>query len=338
MILSWNEQLVNQKRTAFANTYKFLPYNLSIMYDLMNTAEKIRTMEIRGAGRIAVAASAALRDHAQTLSSLSSEEFEKSINEAAKILVETRPTAVSLPNAVALTKKHSSRDVNEAIAEIVANSEKFIKNANEALEKIGTVGARRIRDGDVIMTHCNSHAAIAIIKTAFNQGKKISVIATESRPRRQGFITIRELNDAGIPTTLIVDSAVRLVMKDVDLVVVGADSIAVNGALVNKIGTSQLALAAREARKNVLVAAETYKFSPNTILGQMVEIEDRSSDEVIDPNLLKEMPNVKVRNPAFDITPPEYIDLIITDAGAFPPAMAYMVIKEYLGLDLVDMK
>jgi len=308
------------------------------MYDLMDTAEKIRTMEIRGAGRIAVAASASLRDHARTLSSLSAEEFEKSINEVARILVETRPTAVSLPNAVALTKKHSSRNATEAIAEIVANSERFIKNANEALDKIGRVGARRIRDGDVIMTHCNSHAAIAIIKTAFKQGKKISVIATESRPRRQGFITIRELNDAGIPTTLIVDSAVRLVMKDVDLVIVGADSIAVNGALVNKIGTSQLALAAREARKNVLVAAETYKFSPNTILGQMVEIEDRSSNEVIDPDMLKEMPNVKVRNPAFDITPPEYIDLIITDAGAFPPAMAYMVIKEYLGLDLVDLK
>lgn len=304
------------------------------MDDLNTTAEKIRTMEIRGAGRIAVAASAALRDYAVTLKSLPLNEFSVKIEEAAKKLVDTRPTAVSLPNAVALTKKHSATNVYDAIDEIRRNAEIFIQNADQALGKIGRIGAQRIRDGDVIMTHCNSHAAISIIKTAFDQGKNISVIATESRPRRQGFITIRELNGYGIPTTLIVDSAVRLTMKEVDIVVVGADSISVNGALINKIGTSQLAMAAREARRNVIVAAETYKFSPRTLLGEMVEIEDRSSDEVIDPEILKELPNVKVRNPAFDVTPAEYIDLIITEVGAFPPSMAFTIIKDYLGLEL----
>jgi ribose 1,5-bisphosphate isomerase len=304
------------------------------MDDLDTTAEKIRTMEIRGAGRIAVAASAALRDYAVSLKSLSLNEFNIKIGEAAKTLVDTRPTAVSLPNAVALTRRHSATNTYDAIDQISENAAKFIKNADEALGKIGRIGAQRIHDGDVIMTHCNSHAAISIIKTAFDQGKNISVIATESRPRRQGFITIRELNDYGIPTTLIVDSAVRLTMKEVDLVVVGADSISVNGALINKIGTSQLAMAAQEARRNVIVAAETYKFSPRTLLGEMVEIEDRSSDEVIDSEILRELPNVKVKNPAFDVTPAEYIDLIITEVGAFPPAMAFTVIKDYLGLDL----
>lgn len=305
------------------------------MDDLQIIADKIRTMEIRGAGRIAVAASAALRDYAKTLRSLNIEEFNRNIDEAAKTLVDTRPTAVSLPNAVALTKRHSSTNVYDAIDEIVSNSDEFIKNAEEALGKIGRIGAERIHDGDVIMTHCNSHAAISIIKTAFDQGKNISVIATESRPRRQGFITIRELNDYGIPTTLIVDSAVRLTMKEVDLVVVGADSISVNGALINKIGTSQLAMAAQEARRNLIVAAETYKFSPRTLLGEMVEIEDRASEEVIDPEILNELANVRVKNPAFDVTPAEYIDLIITEAGAFPPAMAYTIIKDYLGLEML---
>ncbi|KXS43393.1 ribose 1,5-bisphosphate isomerase [Methanolobus zinderi] len=305
------------------------------MDDLQIIADKIRTMEIRGAGRIAVAASAALRDYAKTLRSLNIEEFNRNIDEAAKTLVDTRPTAVSLPNAVALTKRHSSTNVYDAIDEIVSNSDEFIKNAEEALGKIGRIGAERIHDGDVIMTHCNSHAAISIIKTAFDQGKNISVIATESRPRRQGFITIRELNDYGIPTTLIVDSAVRLTMKEVDLVVVGADSISVNGALINKIGTSQLAMAAQEARRNLIVAAETYKFSPRTLLGEMVEIEDRGSEEVIDPEILEELPNVKVRNPAFDVTPAEYIDLIITEVGALPPAMAYTIIKDHLGLEML---
>ncbi|NYT19426.1 MAG: ribose 1,5-bisphosphate isomerase [Methanosarcinales archaeon] len=307
------------------------------MQQLLDTAEKIRTMEIRGAGRIAEAASAALRDYVLSLKVTNIKDFNKKVDEAANILIQTRPTAVSLPNAVQITKRHVSDDVAGAREEIARNADIFLKQAGEALEKMGKIGAKRIHDGDVIMTHCNSHAALSVISTAFKQGKDISVIATESRPRRQGLLTIRELNDYGIPTTLIVDSAVRYCMKEVDTVIVGADAITVNGALVNKVGTSQLAHAAHEARKNVLSVAETFKFSPNTILGEMIDIEERSADEVIDPKVLAEMPNVKVKNPAFDITPAEYIDMIITEVGAFPPQMAYTIIKEHLGWELTNM-
>jgi ribose 1,5-bisphosphate isomerase len=307
------------------------------MNHLLETAEKIRTMEIRGAGRIATAAAFALREYAETLEADSMEQFDAMITDAAKILIDTRPTAVSLPNAVRLTTKYTTSTVEDARQEIISNASRFIKQADDALEKIGAIGARRIRDGDVIMTHCNSHAALSVITTAFEQGKDISVIATETRPRKQGLLTIKHLNDFGIPTTLIVDSAVRYCMKDVDTVIVGADAIAVNGALINKIGTSQLALAAHEARINFLAAAETYKFSPNTILGEFIEIEERSTDEVIESQALEGLANVHVKNPAFDITPPEYIDLIITDAGAVPPGMAYTVIKEHLGWELKDL-
>ena len=301
------------------------------MKPLQETAEKISTMEIRGAGRIAKAAAVALRDYAGSLKVDSMDEFTTKIENAAKLLVDTRPTAVSLPNAVRMTSRYTSADVEEAREEIINNAERFIKQADDALRKIGEIGARRIRDGDVIMTHCNSHAALSIITTAFDQGKDISVIATETRPRRQGLLTSKHLLDHGIPTTLIVDSAARYCMKEVDTVIVGADAIAVNGALVNKIGTSQLALAAHESRTNFLTAAETYKFSPNTILGEFIEIEERSIDEVLDKETLAGLPKLNVRNPAFDITPPEYIDLIITDVGAVPPGMAYTIIKEHLG-------
>ncbi len=307
------------------------------MNQLQETAEKINTMEIRGAGRIATAAAVALRDYAENLEAGSIKEFSRLIENAAKLLVDTRPTAVSLPNAVRLTSRYTSADVEEARAEIINNAERFIKQAGDALQKIGEIGARRIRDGDVIMTHCNSNAALSVITTAFDQGKDISVIATETRPRRQGLLTSKHLLDYGIPTTLIVDSAARYCMKEVDTVIVGADAIAVNGALVNKIGTSQLALAAHEARTNFLTAAETYKFSPNTILGEFIEIEERSIDEVIDKETLAGLPKLNVRNPAFDITPPEYIDLIITDVGAVPPGMAYTIIKEHLGWDVGEM-
>ncbi len=133
----------------------------------------------------------------------------------------------------------------------------------------------------------------------------------------------------GIDVTLIVDSAVRYFINDVDCVVVGADTITANGALINKIGTSQIALAAKEARVPFMVAAETYKFSPKTLFGELVVIEERDASEVAPEELLKL--GVKVRNPAFDVTPRDYIDVIITEIGAIPPEMAYIVITERLG-------
>ena len=304
------------------------------MKDVQETAEKIRTMEIRGAGRIAKAAAEAIRDYAANLQVNSMQEFSTRIQEVSDLLISTRPTAVSLPNAVKLSSKYTSENIEDARQEIIKNANLFIERADKALGKIGRIGSRRIGDGDVIMTHCNSHAALSIITTAFQDGKDISVIATESRPRRQGLLTIRHLNEFGIPTTLIVDSAVRYYMKEVDKVVVGADAIAANGALVNKIGTSQLALAAHEARKSFMVAAETFKFSPSTIIGNPIEIEERSPDEIVDPKVISDLSHVQVRNPAFDFTPAEYIDMIVTDIGIIPPAMAYTVIKEHLGWEL----
>lgn len=306
------------------------------MQKLQETAEKIRTMEIRGAGRIAKAAAESIRDYAAGLEVASMEEFNTCIRDASSFLISTRPTAVSLPNAVKLASKYSSGNVEEARKEIIENANLFIERADKALGIIGKIGSRRIQDGDVIMTHCNSHAALSIITTAFVSGKDISVIATESRPRRQGLLTIRHLNNFGIPTTLIVDSAVRYYMKEVDKVIVGADAIAANGALVNKIGTSQLALAAHEARKSFMVAAETFKFSPNTIVGNPIEIEERNTEEVVDPSLLADLSHVQVKNPAFDFTPAKYIDMIVTDIGIISPAMAYTVIKEQLGWELED--
>jgi len=100
---------------------------------------------------------------------------------------------------------------------------------------------------------------------------------------------------------------------------------------VNKIGTSQVAHSAHEARVNVLVAAETYKFAPRTILGELISIEERPGNEVLPDEIAQTLKNVTVRNPAFDITPAEYIDLIVTEEGAIPPQMAYIIIKEYLG-------
>lgn len=307
------------------------------MRQLEGTAGKIKSMEIRGAGRIARAAAAELRDYAKRLAAKDLDEFNEKMKFAAEMLVGTRPTAVSLPNAVRSVMRYKSATLDEARMEIKKLADEFITNSKNAVKKIGEIGAKRVRDGDTIMTHCNSSAAISIMAAAHAQGKHINVIATESRPRMQGLLTIKQLDALGIPTSLIVDSAVRYFMKEADLVVMGADAVTVNGSVINKIGTSQLAMAAHEARKNVIIAAETYKFSPRTLLGELVEIEERDPGEVLSREKLAELPNVSVRNPAFDVTPREYIDLICTEVGAIPPEMAYVIIKEFLGWGIEEM-
>lgn len=303
---------------------------------IKDTARKIASMEIRGAGRIARAAAKALADYAGSLDVASLDEFNREMRRAAETIAFARPTAVSLPNAVRLVMRYDADTLEGAREQVMGNARDFIERSERAVVRIGELGAHRVRSGDTILTHCNSSAALSVITTAHREGKDIRVIATETRPRFQGRLTARHLSDHGIPTELIVDSAVRYFMRDADLAVIGADAVAVNGSLVNKIGTSQIALAAHEARVSVMAAAETYKFHPRTILGEYIEIEERSSDEVLLAELQREMPNVRVRNPAFDITPRDYIDLIVTEVGAIPPEMAYTIIREHLGWEIED--
>jgi ribose 1,5-bisphosphate isomerase len=299
--------------------------------EIRETAKKIASMEVRGAGRIARTAAAALKACAERSKATSAGEFLAELEESGQMLISARPSAVSLPNAVRfiLHRIEASELDLQGLRELaIDTADKFIRDSQEALKRLGEIGARRISDGDTLMTHCHSSAALSVIKAAFNQGRDIKVIATEARPRYQGHITVKELVNAGIPTTLIVDSASRIFMKQVDKVIVGADSIASNGAVVNKIGTSQIALAAHEARVLFFVAAETYKFHPATVLGELVEIEERPAEEVARPEDFK---GVEIRNPAFDITPPEYVDLIITEKGVIPPQAAINIIKEEFG-------
>lgn len=304
-----------------------------------DTAEKIKKMEIRGAGRIARAAVAALKAHSEIAPSRDLSEYRKEMVTAADLLIATRPTAVSLPNAVHLVMSSLTLDtpsVSSAKEEFSRACQDFIRSSENAIQRIGEVGARHIRDGDVILTHCNSEAALECLLTAHRKGVRFSVYATEVRPGNQGLLTIGTLNRAGIPTTYIVDSAVRYFMKEIDRVIVGADAVSVNGAVVNKIGTSQIALAAHEARTSFLVAAETYKFAPRTILGEYIEIEERASSEVLPDPIAKAHPFITVRNPVFDVTPPEYVNLIVTEEGAIPPQMAYIIIRDYLGWEIGD--
>ena len=316
---------------------------MKIPQEVYSIAEDIKTMRIRGASRIARAAANALKIAAQQFKEGNRNDFYKYIIRVSEILRNTRPTAVSLPNAISYVLSRFKReydrgsDLEELKNVIITAADNFIKYSKNATKKIGEIGARRIVNGDTILTHCNSAAALSVIITAFKEGKDIKVFATETRPRYQGYITVRVLSREGIDVTLIPDSAVRFIMKKIDKVIVGADAVAANGAVVNKIGTSLIALAAHEARVNFFVAAETYKFSPMTVIGEVIEIEERSPLEVVSEDFLKSVKHVIIRNPAFDVTPPEYIDAIITEKGLIPPQAAIIVLKEEYGYALEDL-
>jgi len=298
-------------------------------------AERIRSMEIRGAAEIARRAAQALKEEAEAYEGGDLAEMRSRVERGRDALLASRPTAISLWNGVQYVFKDTSlaTTAEEYRERVRENADKFIKRSKNALKTIGRLGANRIRDGDKVLTHCNSKAAIAVMAEAWDQGKRFEAFTTESRPWRQGVLTANDLARLGIPVTMIIDSAVRYVMKDIDLVLVGADTIASNGALINKIGTSQVALAAHEARVPFTVCAETFKFSPRTIYGELVKIEERDATEVVRKGEVP--PQVKVFNPVFDVTPPEYIDSIVTEIGVISPYAAYQVIIKELGQEFI---
>ena len=294
-------------------------------------AADIASMEIRGAAAIADAAASALRTQAEESSTAEPESFEREIRVAARRLLDTRPTAVSLPNSLRYVLERMEGDtVEELRATTVAGAVEFCDRLDTAQDDLGAIGANRLRDGDTVMTHCHSTDALSCIEAACEQGKSISAIVKETRPRKQGHITARDLRALDVPVTLIVDGAAGRYLDEADHVIVGADSIAADGSVINKIGTRSLAVTARERDTPIVVAAGTIKLDPATLSGETVDIEYRDESEVIGEER-DQLDGIEVRNPAFDVTPPRYVDAIVTERGQFPPESIVVLMRELVG-------
>lgn len=294
----------------------------------------LKEMRVHGAGRIARLAAQALRDYAKDAKAATPKEYWHLVLKAGEKLRSARPTAVSLPNGVnyvmyggrtSFESRGSVEDIRNATLN-AAND--FITSSLDAVRLIGEIGARRVKNGDTIITHCNSEAAISVMKKAHDTGKGIKVYCDETRPKFQGHKTAATLAAYGIETTLIVDSACRLFMDKADKVIVGCDAIAVNGALVNKVGTSQVAVLAHEARVNFMVATETYKIDFKTQTGELVDIEERDPTEIAPKEWIAQNSKVNFNNPVFDVTPPEYIDFYVTERGIVPPGGIISLMKD----------
>ncbi len=286
---------------------------------IRNTAEKIKRLEVQGARNVAIAAIEAIETLAKETKAKNKKELLRELFEAKEVLFASRETEPLMRNAVRWMTSQVERSGKEKVKEltkIVASaSQQFLKNLENSKEKIAEIGAKRIKNDSVILTHCHSSSVTYLLKRAKRDGKSFEVICTETRPFFQGRLTAKEMSELGVKTTLIVDSAARFFMNQVDLVIIGADAITSQGNVINKIGTSMIALVAHEARTPFYVVSELLKFDAVTMYGDYEKIEERSPKEI-----WEEPPkNLIIRNPAFDVTRRDFIHGIICEEGIISP-------------------
>jgi ribose 1,5-bisphosphate isomerase len=291
------------------------------------TAEKIRRLEIQGARNVAIAAIEALETSAKQTKAKTRRELLKELSSAKEILFASRATEPLMRNAVrwimAGAEESKETKVKKLAGIVSATSRQFLRVLEESKEKIAEIGAKRIKNNSVILTHCHSSTVTSLLRKAKKDGKTFEVICTETRPLFQGRITAEEMLDSGVKTTFIVDSAARFFMNNVDLAIVGADAITSEGNVVNKIGTSMIALTAHEARTPFYVVSELLKFDPATVYGDYEKIEERSAGEI-----WRNPPkNLIIRNPAFDVTRRDFIHGIVCEEGIVSPHSIAEVVR-----------
>ncbi|MEE8167604.1 MAG: S-methyl-5-thioribose-1-phosphate isomerase [Candidatus Hydrothermarchaeales archaeon] len=298
--------------------------------DVECLAEAIENLRVRGAPAIGVAAALGLAVAALNNVEEESERLLDEMEKAKKRLEATRPTAVNLFWALDGVMKKARDSENPAEAAMKEALHIYHDNLG-ADKKIGEYGSEVIEDGDTILTHCNAGAlatagygtALGVIKAAWEKGKKIKVFADETRPLLQGArLTAFELVEAGIPVTVIVDSSAAFAMKlgNVSKVVVGADRIAANGDTANKIGTYSLAVLAKEHGIPFHVVAPLSTIDMSIATGEDIPIEYRDKNEIeFFAGKRIVAGGADVLNPAFDVTPNEYITGIITEKGVLKP-------------------
>jgi methylthioribose-1-phosphate isomerase len=300
--------------------------------DYREVANAIKKLVVRGAPAIGVTAAFGLALAAQASRAKALPELMTDLDTAFKTLRATRPTAINLFWALerVMEKAKRAKTVEDAKKAVLDEALKMSEEDVEANRHMGANGAKMFRDGDVVLTHCNAGSlatvaygtALGVIRAARESGKRLSVIATETRPVMQGSrLTAFELQHDGIDVSLIPDTAVGHMMAKgaIKRVIVGADRVLRSGHVFNKIGTYQVAILARRHRVPFYVAAplSTFDFESSP---EEVMIEERSVDEVVKVGKKRIAPKgVRVFNPAFDMTPPELITGIITEKGVLKP-------------------
>jgi len=288
----------------------------------------IKELKVRGAPAIGVAAGYGIALGARDIKAGDKPKFLSQLDKILRAFALARPTAANLFRTIDRMKKAAAAADIATIKQALIDQAKAIHTEEEAAqERLSRLGAGLIKDGFTVLAHCNTGSlatagygtALGVIKAAAEQGKKIDVIATETRPLLQGArLTAWELMQENIPVTLITDSMAGYFLNrgKVNCVIVGADRIAANGDTANKIGTYTLAVLAKENGTPFYVAAPTSTIDLSLKSGDQIPIEERNPEEVTHIAGIRLAPTgIKAANPAFDITPNKYITAIITEKG-----------------------
>jgi S-methyl-5-thioribose-1-phosphate isomerase len=292
-------------------------------------AEAIKTMVVRGAPAIGALGAYGLALGIRQQDAANPQE----IQDLAKRLLDTRPTAHDLAHGIeyVLSRIAAENTPDSIKAAALASAEEYAQQSIDACRRIGEHGNVLLHDGDTVLTHCNAGAlatvdhgtALAVIRAAHHSKKKIHVYVDETRPRLQGAkLTAWELGQEGIPYTIIVDNAAGFLMQtgEINMVITGADRVARNGDIANKIGTYEKAVLAGENGIPFYVAAPLSTIDFKCEQGSDIPIEERDPVEVLHMDGLPiAAPGSEARNPAFDVTPARFIKGIITERGIFPP-------------------
>ncbi|HIE64215.1 MAG: S-methyl-5-thioribose-1-phosphate isomerase [Nitrospira sp.] len=310
--------------------------------DVETVAQGIKELWVRGAPAIGITAAYGLALAAQKIQATTFDDFYHELLPACELLAASRPTAVNLFWAIDRMKQTAIAHRNQTIPSLkktlLSEADRILSEDIEMNRAIGRFGAPLIQNDSGILTHCNAGAlatggygtALGVIRRAWEENKQIRVYADETRPVLQGArLTVWELVQEKIPVTLITDNMAGFFMKQgkIQYCVVGADRIAANGDIANKIGTYSVAILAKEHQIPFYVAAPMSTVDFKTPSGEEIPIEERDPSEVTHIQG-KEItaPGATIANPAFDVTPARYITAIITDKGIFKP-------KEIKGLD-----
>jgi methylthioribose-1-phosphate isomerase len=292
-------------------------------------AEAIRRLAVRGAPALGVAAAYGVALGAGEIQASGRADFLSRLKKVTRALAKSRPTARNLFWAIERMERtaEAGQDIAQIKQSLLEEALKIHQEQIDADKELAKLGATLIDEGETILTHCNAGilatagygTALGVIKQAYAEGKKVQVIATETRPLLQGArLTACELKKTGIPFTLITDSMAGSFMRKgrIDVVVVGADRIARNGDTANKIGTYTLAVLAKEHGIPFYIAAPTSTIDLALASGDEIVIEERPPEEVTCFQGVRIAPeDICVANPAFDVTPHQYITAIITEKG-----------------------
>ncbi len=331
--LAWTDEGVVMIDQRLLPTEEVYP----VFQDYEAVAWAIKEMVVRGAPAIGVAAAMGVALGARDTATANPAEFDAAFDRICAVLGATRPTAVNLFWAIERMRRlyaalrREGLPLDEIRSRLIAEAQQMHAEDVEANRALGRHGAELIPDGATVLTHCNAGAlatagygtALGVIRAAVEAGKRVAVFADETRPFLQGArLTAWELHRDDIPVTLITDNMAGHFMKQgrIDCIVVGADRIAANGDVANKIGTYSVAVLAKENEVPFYVAAPISTLDLNIASGEQIPIEERNEREVTHVKEVQLAPaGITIANPAFDVTPHRYIAAIITERGVARP-------------------